>query len=218
VDADFWHQRWEANKIGFHLGAVNPYLVEYWPRLQLPVGSRVFVPLCGKSLDMLWLAEQGHDVLGVEISPLAVQAFFEENRLPSPKVAQQGAFEIWSVPQITLICGDYFELQASQLGEMAAVYDRASLIALPPDLRVDYVTQLQNLCHSAIPHLLITLEYDQENMAGPPFSVDAEEVLALYPPPCELERLAVADILSENQGFRDRGLGSLLETVWQIGA
>jgi len=218
VDADFWHQRWQANKIGFHLGAVNPYLVEYWPGLKLHAGSRVFVPLCGKSLDMLWLAEQGYDVTGVEISPLAVRAFFEENRLPPPQVEQRGAFEIWSVPQISLICGDFFELQAAQLGEVAAVYDRASLIALPPEMRADYVAHLQNLCPAAPPHLLITLEYEQQNMTGPPFSVVAEEVQALYPPPCEAVRLATADILGENEGFRQRGLDSLLESVWQIGA
>jgi thiopurine S-methyltransferase len=216
VDADFWHQRWEDNKIGFHLEQVNPYLVEYWPGLGLAPGSRVFVPLCGKSRDLLWLAEQGHEVVGVEISPIAVRAFFEEHRL-QPEVTAEGAFEVWSVEQITLLLGDFFELQPGQLGEVAGVYDRASLIALPPEMRPDYVTHLNALCPTA-PRLLITLDYDQSQMSGPPFAVSDEEVEALYADRGSLTKLAATDVLADNARFREQGLDRLIETVWRIGA
>jgi thiopurine S-methyltransferase len=216
VEASFWHQRWENDKIGFHLGQVNPYLVHYWSDLGLHAGSRIFVPLCGKSLDMLWLAEQGHDVIGVEISPIAVRAFFEENRL-KPTVNQQGAFEIWSVDQITILLGDYFELQPAQLGEVEAVYDRASLVALPQEMRPDYVEHLNALCN-AVPRLLITLDYDQSRMGGPPFAVSNEEVQELYQDRSSLVLLESSDILADNVRFREQGLDRLIESVWRIGA
>jgi thiopurine S-methyltransferase len=216
VQPEFWHQRWEENRIGFHLGQVNPYLVKYWPSLELHTGSRVFVPLCGKSLDMLWLAEQGHDVVGVEISPIAVRAFFEENRL-EPVISQQGAFEIWSVDQITLLLGDFFELTPGQLGEVAAVYDRASLIALPTDMRPEYVEHLNALCPT-VPRLLITLDYDQNNMTGPPFAVSDEEVRDLYADRASLIRLAAENVLENNARFREQGLDHLVESVWRMGA
>ena len=216
MEPNFWHQRWENDKIGFHLGQVNPYLVQYWPDLGLHVGSRVFVPLCGKSLDMLWLAEQGHDVIGVEISPIAVRAFFEDNQL-NPEVTQQGAFEIWSVDQITILLGDYFELSPAQLGEVEAVYDRASLVALPQEMRPDYVDHLNALCPS-VPRLLITLDYDQACMGGPPFAVSNEEVQELYQDRSSLVLLEDSDVLAANERFRQQGLDRLVEAVWRIGA
>lgn len=216
MDAQFWQDRWVDNKIGFHLGEVNPYLVEYWPSLKLHAGSRIFVPLCGKSLDLLWLAEQGYDVIGIEISPIAVQAFFKENRL-TPNVEQHGAFEVWNVDNITLICGDFFELSGAQLGEVAAVYDRASLVALPVDMRNAYVEHLTELCSLDIPRLLITLDYDQQIMSGPPFAVSDDEIRQLYPLPTEVLRLAASDVLTENDRFRQMGLKSLVESVWKVG-
>lgn len=216
MEPSFWHQRWENNKIGFHLGQVNPYLVQYWPELELHTGSRVFIPLCGKSLDMLWLAEQGHEVIGVEISPIAVRAFFEENRL-HPEVTSEGAFEIWSVDQITILLGDYFELKPAQLGEVGAVYDRASLVALPEEMREDYVEHLNALC-PAEPRLLITLDYDQSKMAGPPFAVSEEEVRELYEDRSSLVMLESKDVLTDNERFREQGLDWLVEAVWRMGA
>ncbi|HID48915.1 MAG TPA: thiopurine S-methyltransferase [Chromatiales bacterium] len=216
MQPEFWRQRWRNNRIGFHLGQVNPYLVKYWPTLGLHAGSRVFVPLCGKSLDMLWLAEQGYEVVGVEISPIAVRAFFEENRL-EPEITQQGAFEIWVVDQITILLGDFFELTPGQLGEVAAVYDRASLIALPADMRAGYVEHLHALC-PAVPRLLITLDYDQSRMAGPPFAVGDEEVRDLYAERGSLVRLAAEDVLADNPRFREQGLDRMVESVWRMGA
>jgi thiopurine S-methyltransferase len=164
---------------------------------------------------MLWLAEQGHEVVGVEISPIAVRAFFEENRL-EPVISQQGAFEIWSVDQITLLLGDFFELTPGQLGEVAVVYDRASLIALPAELRQEYVGHLNALCPTA-PRLLITLDYEQSKMDGPPFAVSDEEVRDLYADRSSLTCLAAEDVLGDNVRFREQGLEYLVESVWQMG-
>ena len=216
MDAQYWHERWVDDKIGFHRGEVNPYLVEYWPTLKLHAGSRVFVPLCGKSLDLLWLAEQGYEVIGIEISSIAVQAFFKENNL-TPKVEPHGAFELWRVDNISLICGDFFELSPVQLGEVAAVYDRASLVALPVDIRRSYVEHLADLCPLDIPRLLITLDYAQSRMDGPPFAVSDEEIKQLYPLPGEITRLAASDVIKDNERFREKGLSSLVESVWRIG-
>jgi thiopurine S-methyltransferase len=165
---------------------------------------------------MLWLAEQGHDVIGVEISPIAVRAFFEDNRL-KPEVTQQGAFEIWSVDQITILLGDYFELHPAQLGEVEAVYDRASLVALPQEMRADYVEHLNALCPT-VPRLLITLDYDQSRMQGPPFAVSHEEVQELYQDRTSLVLLGASDVLSENENLREKGLDRLVESVWRVGA
>ena len=175
MEVDFWHDRWEKNLTGFHLDEVNPHLRENWAALNLKSGSRVFVPLCGKSLDLLWLADQGYEVVGIELSPLAVKAFFSENGLEA-KLTHIDGLEYWQSDNISLFCGDFFSLTTEILGTIDAVYDRASLIALPPAMRKDYAAKLTELAQTA-PKLLVTLEYDQSKMDGPPFSVSQEEVI-----------------------------------------
>ena len=134
MDSEFWHQRWREGRIGFHQAQATPLLVAHWPTLELPRDSRVFVPRAGKSLDMPWLAAQGHRVLGVELSPLAVARFFEERGLV-PRVHDSHLGRHHVAGAIELICGDVFDLDAQVLADCAAVYDRAALIALPPELR-----------------------------------------------------------------------------------
>lgn len=210
-----WHARWEENRIGFHLTEINPHIEQFWPGLKLTPGSRVFVPLCGKTLDMWWLAEQGHEVIGVEISPIAVQAFFAENGV-APKSSRRGAFEVWTHNGITLLCGDFFNLTKELLGDIAAVYDRASLIAFPEAMRPSYVQHLAKICPpdiSAIPHILVTLDYPQQQMQGPPFAVGTEEVYSLYNGHFHIEPLLSKDILEEHARFRDKGLTRLTENV-----
>jgi thiopurine S-methyltransferase len=131
VETDFWHNRWENNLTGFHLDEVNPYLKANWTSLNLKAGARVFVPLCGKSLDLIWLAAQGYEVVGIELSPRAVEAFFTENNLTAEH-QKIGNLEYWQAEDISLFCGDFFALTTEILGQVDAVYDRASLIALPP--------------------------------------------------------------------------------------
>jgi thiopurine S-methyltransferase len=150
MQPEFWHKRWERGEIGWHQGEINAHLRELWPALSLPRGSRILVPLCGKSLDLLWLASQGHRVLGVEISQVAVEAFFSENGL-TPSIAAVPAGTSYRVDEIEILCGDFFALEPEQLGEIGAVYDRAALIAFPPEVRAAYSGRLDRLLPSATP-------------------------------------------------------------------
>lgn len=213
MQAAFWHERWQHNQIGFHLPATNPLLTSHWDSLGVATDSRVFVPLCGKSLDLLWLHTQGHSVVGAELSPLAVRDFFAENRL-TPHTTQQGAFTRWESAGITLLQGDFFNLGAADLAGCTAVYDRAALIALPPPMRQQYAKHL----HALLPHapiLLITLEYDQGEMQGPPFAVPEEEVQALYGANYNVDCLTAMDALEDDPKFRAR-LSYLTEKVYRL--
>lgn len=187
MQPEFWHDRWERQQIGFHEPVVNPLLQRHFRALALPARATVFVPLCGKSLDIDWLLERGHHVVGAELSPVAVTALFE--RLGSaPEVKPAGPLSRWQADDLVVWVGDYFALQPDAVGAVDAVYDRAALIAMPPELRPAYAAQLHRLAGAA-PQLLVTLEYDQASMQGPPFSVTEEELRRLYPRHA-LQRLA----------------------------
>jgi thiopurine S-methyltransferase len=214
MDADFWLQRWQDNLTGFHQHEVNSRLETFWPRLQLTPGAQVFVPLCGKSVDMLWLREQ-YAVLGVELSPVAVEAFFTENGL-EPDHGRQGEFSVCGTDRLTLLCGDFFDLQPGQLDRVRAVYDRASLIALPESMRARFAGHLTDLLPPATPMLLVTLDYDQPQMDGPPFSVTEQEVTELFAPRWSIQRLYEDDILARESRFSERGLSHLSEKVYLL--
>lgn len=210
----FWHERWQQNQIGFHQDEFNPYLQTYWPKLQLPIGSKVFVPLCGKSIDMLWLRAEGYEVLGIELSPIAVHDFFAEHQL-EPTISQQGVFELWEVDGLQILLGDFFQLTAADLATCQAIYDRASLIALPPDMREQYAVHLKQIA-AAKPSLLITLEYDQAVTGGPPFSVTAAEVDQYYADQYQIERLAHVDISHTQHGIMAKGVKELYEGIYWL--
>lgn len=215
LEADFWVERWKNNQIGFHQETINRHLEEYWRHLDVPKGSTVFVPLCGKSLDMLWLVDQGYRVLGVELSHAAVESFFKENSL-DVEVTEENGLRLWKGDQISIYEGDFFSLTKEQLFGVSAVFDRASLIALPDWMRCDYVDGLKKLLKPTTGMLLITLVYDQDEMQGPPFSVSAEEVGQLYKGWCDLEEIASIDALAEEPGFMKKGLTSLQEKVFTL--
>ncbi len=212
---DFWLERWEREEIGFHQNEVNPYLCEYWPELHLTRGSMVFVPLCGKSQDMLWLRKQGHQVMGVELSNIAVQAFFKENGY-TPHHVTRGKFEHCEAEGIRILCGDFFDLSKDDLAKVSAVYDRASLIALPPEMRERYVRHLASILPPATQILLITVDYPRSEMQGPPFSVSSGEVEALYREHAEVRLLAQLDVLAKNPRFQERGLSQLQENIFLL--
>lgn len=176
---EFWHQRWQENRVGFHQAAPTPLLLKHWPSLGIAPGAQVFVPLAGKSQDMAWLAAQGHRVLGVELSRLAVEQFFAEHGLqPDIETSRYGTH--FRAGGIELVCGDAFALDAALLADCGAVFDRAALIALPPALRQRYAGELYARLPAGCRGLLITLEYPQDERAGPPFSVPEDEVRSLY--------------------------------------
>jgi len=215
MDIPFWHDRWQRNEIGFHQAEINSHLQEFWPRLGLAADRRVFVPLCGKSRDLLWLRSQGHPVLGVEISPIAVRDFFRENEL-TPRVTRRDPFEAWEADGLTVLCGDFFALSADSLHDIGGVYDRASLIALPPDMRPRYAAHMAGILPHAASILLVTMEYPAGAMQGPPFSVTEPEVRQLYEARFQVESLLRQDILAENARFRERGLTALHEHVYRL--
>lgn len=212
---EFWHERWQHNQIGFHLQEANPNLRKYWPELNLKPGSRVLVPLCGKSLDMLWLQAQGFEVLGVELSPLAVEAFFTENQL-SARQRQQGAFLAYECHGLTVLCGDFLALTARDLQGVDAVFDRAALVALPAAMREVYVVKLQQLLAAGTQTLLVAFDYPQQEMSGPPFSVPVEQVQALYGSDCDIALLSSEDILDSEPHFREKGLSRMQEQVYRL--
>jgi thiopurine S-methyltransferase len=216
VDADFWQQRWARNEIGFHLPKVNPCLPQFWPSLKLAAGAQVLVPLCGKSLDLFWLAGQGYRVLGVELTQTAVEAFFAEHGL-SPHVDEYGSFRRYRSGLIELLCGDFFSLSAADVASCQALYDRAAMIALPAPLRARYAAHLTSILARGCAGLLVSLDYAQEQMSGPPFAVsDAElgDLLAL--PQWSLQLLETRDVLEQHERFMQRGLTQLRERVYQL--
>lgn len=210
MDKKFWQESWEQGSIGFHQERIHHYLQQYFVRLQVVDGETVFVPLCGKSLDMLWLQKQGVAVVGVELSPLAVQAFFAENGL-TPIRQQQDSFERFSSGSLQILCGDLFALTRADLDGSCTVYDRASLVALPEVMRQRYAQKLSALLPSGSRVLLISYEYNQAEMSGPPFAVLAEELTGLFEKDFTIELLAEEDALVSHQVLAKRGLTRLTE-------
>ncbi|HCG1277468.1 TPA: thiopurine S-methyltransferase [Pseudomonas aeruginosa] len=215
MQADFWHARWANNQIGFHLDEINPYLMRHLSRLRLQAGERILVPLCGKTLDLAWLAAQGLEVLGVELSEKAVSDFFEEHDL-HPEIDQLDGFRRYRVAGITLLQGDFFALQAEHLAQCKAFYDRAALIALPPEMRERYAGHLQAVLPTRSLGLLVTIDYPQAEMAGPPFAVPDEEVRGYYAGGWRIEELERGDVLGVNWKFLERGVSWLDEAVYLL--
>ena len=205
MQADFWLNRWEQNQIGFHEEDINSHLQKFWGNLDIPSGSKIFVPLCGKSSDMLWLLSQGYQVFGVELSPLAVESFFADNHLEA-RLSVHGSFQRWEMKGLTVFQGNFFDLKSEDLLGCCAIYDRASLIALPIEMRQQYATHLRKIVPALSHTLLVTLEYDQNKMQGPPFSVAESEVNNLFADTQKVACLFSEDILEHNEQFKQKGL------------
>ncbi len=206
MDAEFWQTRWQNNQIGFHKSETNPLLRQYFSALDLPKGSRVLVPLSGKSVDMAWLATEGYEVIGIELIESAVQDFFTERGIV-PAVTEypelehaghlehmghnptikcyQGQLKDQAAGQtVTIWAADIFSLTPDNIGPVDAVYDRAALIALPASARPHYTEHLMRLARDAdnnlAPQLVVTINYDQSQRQGPPFAVTASQIKQYY--------------------------------------
>ncbi len=215
MEPQFWHERWRTGRIGFHQSSVDRSLRRHWPSFGLRAGARVFVPLCGKSLDLVWLRDQGHEVVGVELSATALESFLLENGIPARRRAH-GPFDLYDAPGIHLLRGDFFELTAGIIGNVAAVYDRAALISWAPALREAYVEHLAQLLAPGTRMLLITLEYPQPQMAGPPFSIRSDEIMRLYSPQFEIAEIGRQDVLQQEARIRGVGVKELFEVCYQL--
>jgi thiopurine S-methyltransferase len=176
-------------------------LERYWSSLKLAAGSRVFVPLAGKSLDLVWLARAGHQVVGIELSPVAVEEF----RIEHP--GESG---------IDLRCGNFFDLTPDTLGPIDAIFDRASLVALPPAMRRDYVAHITALSEPATQTLLVTMEYEQSQMKGPPHAVLESEVQGLYGAQHDIATLERLEVLADYPRMIERGVTALAERVYRL--
>ncbi|ARP85821.1 thiopurine S-methyltransferase [Bordetella genomosp. 9] len=216
MDREFWLERWREGRTNFHQARVTPPLERLWPTLEFPPGSRIFVPLCGKSLDMAWLAQRGLQVLGVELSPLAVQQFFDEQGLV-PRIRRSAMGEHYAAGNIEIICGDVFDMDADTLRSCVGVYDRAALIALPRDMRVRYAEHVYGQLDDRYQGLLITLDYPQAEMDGPPFSVDDDEVQSLFRRHSTADIVYRRDILELEPKFQKAGVSRLDAVAYRLG-
>lgn len=206
---EFWHQKWEKNEIGFHLPDANPLLIKHFSSLNLKQGTRVFLPLCGKTLDIAWLLAQGYRVAGAELSSVAIEDLFKSLNL-TPNIKVLGEVAQYSAPSIDIFVGDIFKVSPAILGAVDAVYDRAALVALPEDIRKLYTAHLITLTNHA-PQLLICFEYDQSLHAGPPFSISANEVKQHYQASYDLTLLGCTAVAG---GLK--GLCPATEHVWWL--
>jgi thiopurine S-methyltransferase len=226
MEIEFWKQRWDNNQIGFHQQKINPYLAYFYgekgPERSARTALKVFVPLCGKSMDLLWLAQNGYETFGVECSETAVRSFFEENSV-NYKSAENEHGSLFMSPAtdagragIEIFQGDFFALGNEELSTVTDVYDRAAFVAMPEDMRVQYAEKMTQLLSPGTRMLLVTLTYDPAEMNGPPFSVTEENVRELYSDNFTVEKLCYKNVIDDEPGLKQRGLGELTETVYKL--
>lgn len=210
MDNEFWHSRWAENRIGFHLDDINPLLTEYWPMLAPKREETVFVPLCGKSLDLNWLATKHDHVVGVELSEIAVRAFFAENFYTPTVSTFSSTMKLYQFDELSIFSGDYF---TAPLETYPLIYDRAALIAMPEQMRKQYVERLRSLLAPGGRMLLVTVDYPQHELEGPPFAVSENEVRALFDG-LNVTRLNRNDTCQRAPKAKD--IAYFVEEVWLI--
>ena len=215
VDNQHWLDRWQENRIGFHESGVNRHLQNWFHQFAPEPGSRVFMPLCGKALDIRWIAQQGYPVIGVELSEIAIEAFFDENQIRF-ELSKSGRFTCYQAPGISLLQGDFFDLDASDLAGCRLAYDRAALIALESEDRPRYYEHMRSILPADCDMLLISLEYNQAEMRGPPFSVPTDEIMQRYRDAFAVEILHSENIVDERPRWREVGLSALQESVFGL--
>ncbi|WP_330925106.1 thiopurine S-methyltransferase [Candidatus Sororendozoicomonas aggregata] len=214
METAFWLDRWENQQIGFHQNTVNEHLKQHWQSIS-PGTDNVLIPLCGKSLDILWLAEQSLAVTGIELSALAVDDFFAQSQCEYT-VQTLPEYRLYQSQRIRIIQGDYFTLPPELTGKISSFYDRAALIAMPESMRVSYVEKLASLLPSYAQGLLITIEYPQHEFSNPPpFSINTHQVESLLSPYFSVERLSREDTLKNNKKFAGK-VSWLYESVYKL--
>jgi len=216
MEPEFWRQRWADGRIGFHRTEVNAHLRTHLDALGLQRGDRVFVPLCGKSVDIPWLAAaHGLEPVGVELSELAVAALFRESRV-EPVREPCGDLVLWRGGGMRVYAGDCFDLTRAELGPVAAAWDRAALVALPAALRPAYVRHCARLLAPGARVLLVTMAYPDDGIEGPPFSVTPSEVASLYAQGFRIEALERGRTEAAPGSLAAQGLDAVRESVWLL--
>ena len=215
MEHDFWHERWAKDEIGFHQHEYNAHMQAFTDRLALNPGDHLLVPLCGKSLDMLWLLRQGYRVSGIELSRKAAEDFFAENQVQAD-ISEIAGGLCFSGDNLNIYCADFFEFDFELISPFDAIYDRASLIALPPAMRLAYAERISAISPAGTPSLLVTLDYPAGEMRGPPFSVPEAEVHQLYGPTHQIEHLHSEDCLAQEPRFRKKGVTRMDEHVYLL--
>lgn len=215
MEHDFWHERWERDQITFHQRETNPLLMKYWPSLAVSAGRGVLVPLCGKSLDMRWLEAQGHQVWGVEISRKAIDAYFAEAG-EEAQFVQGTNIHAYAGAGTKIYFGDYLQLSRPDVPRVGGVFDRGALVALPTAQRAQYADHIQRIIPNNATILLVTIEYDQNKVSGPPFSVPEAEVQTLYGERCRVELLERAPAGGLPPRFSEAGVNDVRQCVYRI--
>ena len=215
MDPDFWHERWRTQDIGFHQEHPQPALVKHWASLGVAAAEAVFVPLAGKSIDMFWLAQQGHRVIGAELSELAVDAFFQARGI-EPVVRRAGSFTIKSAGSWELWVGDFFALRAQDFKSVTAAYDRAALVAMPPQMQPRYAAKMAELMPPGSKSLLIGLDYNVPERKGPPFAVPRDTVRQLFEPAFQVELIEARDGLAKSEHLAKSGVTYLEEASYLL--
>lgn len=217
MNQDFWLERWHKMEIGFHLPEVNAVLMKYAERFPEPDKQHVLVPLCGKTVDIIWLLERGYRVTGIELSEIALKELAEQIETVfgwSLECSSTPAGTTWQHERVTLIQGDFFKVTPEQLGQVDVIYDRAALVALPEPMRADYVRHLI-LLGPVAEQFLVTLDYDQQRMDGPPFALSDEEVRMHYRSH-QIETLEERELIDNEPRFRERGLESFIQRCYWL--
>lgn len=179
MDPSFWHEVWREDRTSFHQSEVHPELRTHATWLLGQGPHHVLVPLCGKSHDLAWLAQQGHRVLGVELSMIAIEALFDREGW-SPEPFEQEGVQGWTAGAVTILCADLLSLPTTFQPRCSRLWDRAALVALPGSMREAYVRRVRSLLTEGACGLVSTLESVPQDRGGPPFSVGQAELEHLY--------------------------------------
>lgn len=209
MKADFWHQKWQDNKIGFHEGKPNELLVDNFAKSGIKANSRIFIPLCGKTIDIAWFLQQGQQVVGAELSEVAIEQLFTQLDV-TPSITIIGNLKHYQYENIDIFVGNIFDISRDFIGQIDAIYDRAALVALPEEMRIQYTQHMMDITNNA-PQLLICFEYDQSLMNGPPFSVNENEVRNHYGKTYEITLL---DTATASASFLSKQ--AAIENVWML--
>ena len=215
MEHKFWHDRWENDRIGFHQETINPYLNEYVSHLEISTSRCIFVPLCGKTKDMLWLAEKGFHVIGVEINEKAILSFFNENKIEYI-TKEESKICCFSSKNITIYKADIFDLEPRHMKNADCFYDRAALIALPKSTRSNYIQQMKTLTGNSPIGLLVSIEYLPTQSEFPPFCIKEEEIADLFSANFAVGKLMEQDILDASPKAIERGLTEIKEVVYSL--